>query len=949
MTFARSLALTVLVALFVSSAVAASEKPPGVPKAIRHYESVAIAAPAAGTSAFKTGGATSISFATLGRQFDLELEPNDVFASNAVVHWVDDAGTVDEPPALEGSFYRGRVAGEQGSWVRLRVDGGELNGIVASKGELYFVEPAPRYFGAWAAGQSIAYRLSDVDPTPLGVCAADEPEHLSFSRQLRGAPHGTGKTQLHLASSALADGGGVGGAAVVADKRAELGIVADWQYYNGITGRAGHGANSASDLAAIINAVDGVYQSEIGVAMQIRSLTVYTTANDPFTDTADYSALLNEFSTFHDNNDNTSGQLLYGSDLAHLITGRDMSGNVIGYSWVGTVCQSYAGTGVSEAFNNSLYIMTLLLAHEMGHNFGARHDNDASCSPVTTTFIMNPFISSDLLQQFSQCSKDAIGAEVTRDGSCFDAFTPGPSATPTITYTPTRTWTLTPSKTSTPTRTPTPAPIGVPAITQPGINQVLNTGGITFAWNPVANATGYDLQILRSAQTVFSGSLVGNGSTSTLIVLPTDGSYQFKVRACINAACGPYASRNFSIDLTTPIDAPDVTFPASGATLTASVYNFSWTQVAAVGLPVFYELELTNVDSGDTELGITVADPTVSTVVRLHNAHYSVHVRACQAGCGPWSTPHDFTATVPTQPTSAPTVTQATLSGNNLTVNWSSVAGAEWYQVYVIQPSGGPGGGALTVAAREVVGNSTVLPVPIGAASVIAAACTGNGCGPFSGAKAISSSAANPNVPNLGTPLGGSVVSGPTVLFTWNRIPGDNGSNTVYRLYVQDLSRGTAAFDVYTTDNFYGGYFRAEGARYDALVVANPGPSQVMGPATGFIVSGQSSSAPTMAQPAHNSTVAAGNVQLGWTPVPGATLYEYFVAIPGSATPPTRGVTPGNLVQVPLIALNNAPTMYSAIVRACPAGATCAFGSDTGWGPWSNAAGPGVTNFTVTP
>ena len=34
--------------------------------------------------------------------------------------------------------------------------------------------------------------------------------------------------------------------------------------------------------------------------------------------------------------------------------------------------------------------------------------------------------------------------------------------------------------------------------------------------------------------------------------------------------------------------------------------------------------------------------------------------------------------------------------------------------------------------------------------------------------------------------------------------------------------------------------------------------------------------------------------------------------------------------------------MYNGIVRACPAGATCASGSDAGWGPWSNVAGPGV-------
>ncbi|MFN8642837.1 MAG: hypothetical protein U0802_14745 [Candidatus Binatia bacterium] len=41
-----------------------------------------------------------------------------------------------------------------------------------------------------------------------------------------------------------------------------------------------------------------------------------------------------------------------------------------------------------------------------------------------------------------------------------------------------------------------------------------------------------------------------------------------------------------------------------------------------------------------------------------------------------------------------------------------------------------------------------------------------------------------------------------------------------------------------------------------------------------------------MTQPAHNSTVSAGNLQLGWSPVPDATLYEYYVAVP--AQPASR-------------------------------------------------------------
>jgi hypothetical protein len=252
------------------------------------------------------------------------------------------------------------------------------------------------------------------------------------------------------------------------------------------------------------------------------------------------------------------------------------------------------------------------------------------------------------------------------------------------------------------------------------------------------------------------------------------------------------------------------------------------------------------------------------------------------------------------------------------------------------------------VAAKQVAALTVTLPVPAGTATVLVSACNGDGCGP-SALYGITASGPNPVQPNIGTPMAGTVVDGPLVVFTWNRVPGDTGSNTWYRLYVQDLSRQSAALDVYTRDNFYGAYFKAEGARYDGIVFANPGlPGQVVGPAQGFNVRGTSASAPTMVSPGHNSTVGSGNVQLGWSPVPGATLYEYFVAVQGQPNATVRGVTPGLVAQVPLTG-SGGGTVYSGIVRACPGGATCAAGSDTGWGPWSNVGGPGVTNFTVTP
>ena len=516
-----------------------------------------------------------------------------------------------------------------------------------------------------------------------------------------------------------------------------------------------------------------------------------------------------------------------------------------------------------------------------------------------------------------------------------------------------------PTATPTPTRTAVPA-IGAPSILVPSAGQQLVVSGVTFQWTAVSGATGYDLRIVNAANaTIFSGSLTGNGATSTLVSLPQNGSYTVRIRACTNgqfsdAACGPFAARAFSVALAAPAAAPTVTAPTAAALLTSSIQALQWTAVTgSFGLPVFYETQLVDRTTGAVELAVTVPDPTLSLITALRSGLFTVRVRACQVGCGAWSTPVDFEAQIPAVPTGAPTITSATVDGANLaTVAWTTVAGAEWYQLFVVQPApAGPGGGALTVAARQVIGTSvTGLPVPAGNAGVVVAACTGNGCGPYSAPAALMPAGANPSLPLLGQPLAGSVVDGPVVLFTWNRIPGDDGSNTTYRLFVQDLSRQAGALDVRTTANFHAGYFRAEGARYDALVIANPGtPQEQVGPAVGFVVRGSSPTAPTLVAPTHNGTVAAGNVQLSWSPIPGATLYEYYVSVPGAPQGSARGVSPGLFVQVPLAAINNQPTLYSAIVRACPAGQTCSAGSDAGWGPWSATAGTGVTNFTVDP
>ncbi|MEO8601334.1 MAG: M12 family metallo-peptidase [bacterium] len=936
---------------------------PGVPSSITHYESVAMmsAAAASGTGGDK-GPLVELAFQTLGRDFAMQLEPSDVYAQGATIVWVDDSGSVVEPAEAAGRFYKGRLQNEPTSWVRLRIsDAGELAGVVATADEVYFLEPSSRYFGAATAGQTVAYRLSDTDSElgPESCAAHDLP---SFRRSGGGndKPGKQGPTAHQLfaraALNAVAEAAG-------AIKRADIAVVADYEYFQK------HGANSAADIAEVMNSVDGVYQSEVGVAMQILTTVVYSVPADPFSDTTDYNALLTEFSVFHHANDNAVGQLLYGADLAHLVTGRDLNGSVIGLAWIDGLCDSYYGSGISQDFSPTLYNMTLLLAHEMGHNFNAPHDGQSgsACSAAPQTFIMSPSLSSALQQTFSDCSKGLMNPAIA-SASCFDLFNPGPTNTPTNTVPPTntatRTFTITqtPTRTGTPTRTPTrtstPA-IGLPGITMPGAGQSVGVEGVTFTWNPVASATGYDLRVVNTAgQVVFSGSLAGGNSTTTIIGLPNNGSYTFRARACIggvisDATCGAFSSRAFAVSLIGPAGAPIITAPINGAAQTSSGINLAWTEVA--GNPnlneLFYEVTITDRNTGLTQLQMRTFSPTTQLQDSLHSGSFRFVVRGCQADCGPPSAPVDFTINLGDVPSTAPTLNSPTVSGgNSMSAAWNAVSGSEWYQIQVVQGASGPGGGPLTVAARLVAGTNVTLPVPSGQASVIVAACNGDGCGPYSNAKTINPAGPNPSLPQIGVPISDSVVTGPSVLFAWSRIPGDNGSNVVYRLYVQDLSRQRTALDVLTTQNYYGALLKADGAKYAVAIIANPdSQSPMQSPAINFTVRGFSAVAPTLTAPTHGSLQPAGNVLVAWTQVPGAILYEYFVAVQGQPNAVGRGVTPGNFVQVPLQAVNGQPTLYSGVVRACPAGNTCVGGSDTGWGPWSSVAGSGTVSFTVMP
>jgi hypothetical protein len=428
---ATLLGLIGLLTLGLNRSVTAQPIPSGngVPVSIRHVESVVTSrAPRAAGRA--GAGKLQVAFDTLGRHFDLNLEPNDLFTPDSRVLWVGDGAAIEQAPS--NIFYRGEVAGQPGSWVRVTLQDGVLNGVIWTPEEMYFVRPARRFSASAPASAMVAYRLSDTSDEGPPVSCGIEHEPLSSSLKSFGAAAAALGGSAADAGTALATG---------SFEQADIALVGDFEYYSS------HGANSATDMQAILNLVDGIYRSELGVTLRVTTTVVYTTSSDPFSGTTDPLSLLVEFSNYR----NQVSSPVYAADLAHLFTGRDLSGSVVGIAYLPGLCSKPYGVGLSQDVGNTNDLLVKLVAHEIGHNFNAPHDDSSSCTLHPNTYIMNPYLYGGILEQFSACSKSFIGGEVA-GVSCLATVT---GATPTPSSTPTPTATPTPAG---PTATPTPSP-----------------------------------------------------------------------------------------------------------------------------------------------------------------------------------------------------------------------------------------------------------------------------------------------------------------------------------------------------------------------------------------------------------------------------------------------------------------------------------------------------------
>ena len=174
--------------------------------------------------------------------------------------------------------------------------------------------------------------------------------------------------------------------------------------------QAAEAGDPTAAMLARLNIVEGIFSEQVGLLVLATDVRLISATNDPFKATKG-STLLEQLGAYR-----KQTPAVRARGLAHLVTGKDLDGTTAGIAYVRTVCEVETGVSISSrSFGTT--ISALVMAHELGHNFGAEHDGEpeTSCASVNGGFIMASTVSG--YSTFSQCSIDKMRS-VFASASC---------------------------------------------------------------------------------------------------------------------------------------------------------------------------------------------------------------------------------------------------------------------------------------------------------------------------------------------------------------------------------------------------------------------------------------------------------------------------------------------------------------------------------------------------
>jgi hypothetical protein len=282
-----------------------------------------------------------------GQTRTLTLAPRSVLSRDFRLMVTDATGTHAVPTPQE-TTYAGSVVEVPGSSVAASLRNGQLEAHIRLPDGRWTIQELTDAITFAPRALHVVYRNADVLQT-AGSC---------------------GVATRHQHDAERPTGGGAGPAEV---RVCEIALDCDEAFY----GRFFRNFQNTFDAALnIINAVDAIYVNEVEIRyvvtrIFVRTGQLYVTGPDLGCGTT--AGLLQEFE-----NHWTINHWDVTRDVAHLFTGSGIGIGVIGCANLSTICTGSA-YGVSRAYLVNAAQNIGLVAHELGHNWGANHCSGSDC------------------------------------------------------------------------------------------------------------------------------------------------------------------------------------------------------------------------------------------------------------------------------------------------------------------------------------------------------------------------------------------------------------------------------------------------------------------------------------------------------------------------------------------------------------------------------------------
>jgi hypothetical protein len=298
---------------------------------------------------------------------DVVLRRREVYAPGARVIVVDDRGP-REIPRSRLAFFSGTAEDDPEVRVFAAVDPdtGSVNGFIQTREALHELHPLSDVPSlAKAAG------LRRHLVAPPEVFLAERGESAEFTCGQNGAPisflEESERIQQTAAPESLFD------SAISSLHTATLAVDTDNELMQ--IKFANNTTTATNYIASLIASMSTIYERDALVRLlQGTTILRVSTTPDPYTQETSGSASVAKLQEFANIWNTTYSGVTRA--LAVMLSGKQPSGGASGIAWINGLCSKYYGTSFSQVYTSGTTPSSgdiLVVAHEIGHNFGSPH------------------------------------------------------------------------------------------------------------------------------------------------------------------------------------------------------------------------------------------------------------------------------------------------------------------------------------------------------------------------------------------------------------------------------------------------------------------------------------------------------------------------------------------------------------------------------------------------